>query len=59
MRRIREAWPIGQPSNGYGLTETSSVTSMNSGDDYVARPESVGPPVPVCDVAVVPGGLPG
>ncbi len=54
VRRIREAWPIGQPSNGYGLTETSSVTSMNSGGDYVARPESVGPPVPVCDVAVVP-----
>ena len=54
VRRIREAWPIGQPSNGYGLTETSSVTSMNSGGDYVARPESVGPPVPVCDVAVLP-----
>src|SRR5271165_4617332 len=54
VRRIREAWPVGQPSNGYGLTETSSVTSMISGDDYVARPESVGPPVPVCDVAVVP-----
>jgi len=54
VRRIREAWPVGQPSNGYGLTETSSVTSMNSGGDYVAKPESVGPPVPVCDVAVVP-----
>ena len=54
VRRIREAWPVGQPSNGYGLTETSSVTSMNTGGDYVARPESVGPPVPVCDVAVVP-----
>ena len=54
VRRIREAWPIGQPSNGYGLTETSSVTSMNTGGDYIARPESVGPPVPVCDVAVLP-----
>jgi long-chain acyl-CoA synthetase len=54
VRRIREAWPVGQPSNGYGLTETSSVTSMNSGGDYIARPESVGPPVPVCDVAVLP-----
>jgi long-chain acyl-CoA synthetase len=54
VRRIRAAWPIGQPSNGYGLTETSSVTSMNSGGDYVARPDSVGPPVPVSDVAVVP-----
>jgi long-chain acyl-CoA synthetase len=54
VRRIREAWPIGQPSNGYGLTETSSVTSMNSGADYVAKPDSVGPPVPVSDVAIVP-----
>ena len=54
VRRIRDAWPIGQPSNGYGLTETSSVTSMISGDDYVGRPESVGPPVPVTDVAIVP-----
>ena len=54
VRRIREAWPVGQPSNGYGLTETSSVTSTNSGGDYVAKPDSVGPAVPVCDVAVVP-----
>jgi long-chain acyl-CoA synthetase len=54
VRRIRDAWPIGQPSNGYGLTETSSVTSMNSGGDYIAKPASVGPPVPVTDVAVVP-----
>ena len=54
VRRIREAWPVGQPSNGYGLTETSSVTSMISGGDYVAKPESVGPAVPVCDVAIVP-----
>ncbi len=54
VRRIRAAWPIGQPSNGYGLTETSSVTSMNSGGDYVAKPNSVGPPVPVTDVAIVP-----
>jgi long-chain acyl-CoA synthetase len=54
VRRIRAAWPVGQPSNGYGLTETSSVTSMISGGDYVAKPESVGPAVPVCDVAIVP-----
>jgi len=54
VRRIREAWPVGQPSNGYGLTETSSVTSMNTGADYVAKPDSVGPPVPVSDVAIVP-----
>jgi long-chain acyl-CoA synthetase len=54
VRRIREAFPVGQPSNGYGLTETSAATSMNSGPDYAARPDSVGTAVPVADVAVVP-----
>ena len=54
VRRIRQQFPVGQPSNGYGLTETSAVTSMNTGDDYARRPDSVGPPVPVADVAVVP-----
>jgi long-chain acyl-CoA synthetase len=54
VKRIKDAFPIGQPGNGYGLTETSSVTSMNTGADYVKRPDSVGPPVPVCDIAIVP-----
>ncbi len=54
VRRIREHFPAGQPGNGYGLTETSAVTSMNAGEDYVQRPDSVGPPVPVTDVAIVP-----
>ncbi len=53
VRRIRDLFPGSAPSNGYGLTETSSVTSMNQGDDYVERPASVGPPVPVCQVRVV------
>ncbi len=54
VRRIREHFPEGQPTNAYGLTETSSVTTMNAAWDYVQRPDSVGRPVPVCDVAVVP-----
>ena len=62
VRRISQYFPAGSPSNGYGLTETSSVTTMNNGDDYRRKPESVGPPVPVCEVAVVPedfeGGVP-
>jgi long-chain acyl-CoA synthetase len=53
VKRIKQHFPTGSPSNGYGLTETSAVTSMNSGDDYVAKPDSCGPPVPVCDVKVV------
>ena len=53
VRRIKEHFPTGSPSNGYGLTETSSVSTMNAGDDYFRKPESVGPPVPVVDVKVV------
>jgi long-chain acyl-CoA synthetase len=54
VRRIKKYFPAGAPGNGYGLTETSAMTTMNSGDDYVRKPDSVGPPAPVCDVAVVP-----
>jgi long-chain acyl-CoA synthetase len=54
VRRIKEHFPGGAPANGYGLTETSAMTTMNLGDDYVRKPDSVGPPAPVCDVAVVP-----
>src|SRR5271166_5005032 len=53
VRRIKEHFPGGAPANGYGLTETSAKTTMNLGDDYVRKPDSVGPPAPVCDVAVV------
>jgi acyl-CoA synthetase (AMP-forming)/AMP-acid ligase II len=53
VKRIKAHFPGGSPSNGYGLTETSSVVTMNSGDDYVRKPQSVGPPVPVCEVKVI------
>jgi len=54
VKRIRAAFPGGQPGNGYGLTETSAAVCMNLGPDYVAKPESCGPAVPVCEVAIVP-----
>jgi long-chain acyl-CoA synthetase len=53
VRRIEELLPGRIPSNGYGLTETSSVTTMNAGIDYLRQPDSVGRPVPVVDVKVV------
>jgi long-chain acyl-CoA synthetase len=59
VRRIKQHFPSGAPGNGYGLTETSAMTTMNAGDDYVRKPDSVGPPAPVCDVAVVPEGYDG
>ncbi|HZB72337.1 MAG TPA: class I adenylate-forming enzyme family protein [Acidimicrobiales bacterium] len=53
VRRIEAMFPGRTPSNGYGLTETSSVTTINSGADYQRHPDSVGVPVPVVDVQVV------
>jgi long-chain acyl-CoA synthetase len=54
VKRIKAAFPSGQAGNGYGMTETSAAVSMNTGPDYVSRPESVGVAVPVTDVALVP-----
>jgi long-chain acyl-CoA synthetase len=52
VRKIEEMFPGRTPSNGYGMTETSSVTTMNMGVDYLRHPDSVGVPVAVCDVKV-------
>jgi long-chain acyl-CoA synthetase len=53
VRRIKEQFNSSPASNGYGLTETSSLSTMNTGEDYLAKPDSVGPPVPVVSVKVV------
>ena len=53
VRTIDEMFPGRIPSNGYGLTETSSVTTSNGGADYLRKPDSVGVPVAVCEVKVV------
>ncbi|WP_036555949.1 class I adenylate-forming enzyme family protein [Nocardioides insulae] len=53
VRRIDEMFPGRVPSNGYGLTETSSMTTSNGGTDYLRKPDSVGVPVAVCEVKVV------
>ena len=41
------------PGNGYGLTETTSAVISNAGAEYLAKPDSVGRPVPTADVRVV------
>jgi long-chain acyl-CoA synthetase len=53
VRRIDAMFPGRTPANGYGLTETSSISTQNTGVDYLAKPDSVGVPIPVCDVKVV------
>ncbi len=53
VRRIRESFPASGASNGYGLTETSAITTVNAGVDYERKPDSVGVPMPICDVKAV------
>jgi len=50
---VKKTFPTAGAGNGYGLTETSSVTSQNQGLEYLRKPDSVGMPVPVCEVRVV------
>ncbi|MBW2495786.1 MAG: acyl--CoA ligase, partial [Deltaproteobacteria bacterium] len=53
LHRIEKYFPDVTASNGYGLTETSSIVTLNVGPDYAARPESVGPAIPICETKVV------
>ena len=51
-RRISSQFPGRGTGTGYGMTETSSVTASIGGTDYLAKPDSSGVPVPVCDVQI-------
>ena len=43
-------------ANGYGLTETTGGATGNRGPDYVARPSSVGRPMPGTELMIVDPG---
>ncbi len=54
QRKIRETFPkVATTSNAYGLTETSSVATVISGQDALDKPTSVGPPVPTVELKIV------
>lgn len=53
VERIKDEFPDVASSNGYGLTETSSITTLNIAEDYQRKPESAGVPVAVCDLRIV------
>jgi acyl-CoA synthetase (AMP-forming)/AMP-acid ligase II len=40
------------PTNGYGLTETTSSVVTNTGDEYLEHPDSVGRPTLTSDIRV-------
>ncbi len=41
------------PGNGWGMTETMATVTSHSGEDYLHRPESCGPAVPVSDLKIM------
>jgi long-chain acyl-CoA synthetase len=46
VKKLREKAQHALPSTGYGMTETNSLGAAIGGDEYVARPSSVGKPLP-------------
>jgi long-chain acyl-CoA synthetase len=52
VRRIQEHFPSARVGNGFGLTETSSLTSFLPHEEAAEHADSVGFAVPVVDVAV-------
>lgn len=56
VRRIREVFPLSAPGLGWGMTETSATCTHHSGEDYVRKPDSSGPPLPVCEMRIVDEG---
>jgi long-chain acyl-CoA synthetase len=57
VRRIGEAFPNARLGNGFGLTETSSLTSFLPHEEVQQHADSVGFALPVVDLAIdQPGG---
>ena len=55
VQRIHERFPKVRKTlaTAYGLTETASVATSNTGDDYQRHPDSVGRPAPTVEIEVV------
>lgn len=41
------------PTNGWGMTETTATVTTHAAEDYLNRPDSCGPPVPVSDLKIM------
>jgi long-chain acyl-CoA synthetase len=53
VHKIAGALKQGQPSTGYGMTETCGIITANSSRLYVERPDSCGPLVPTLEGKLV------
>ena len=52
VRRIHREFGA-LPGNGWGMTETMATVTGHSGEDYLNRPDSCGPPVAVADLKIM------
>jgi long-chain acyl-CoA synthetase len=52
VRKIKEVFPKSMPGNGWGMTETCATVTTHAAEDYMNRPDSCGPPVPVSELQI-------
>jgi long-chain acyl-CoA synthetase len=53
VRRLKAAFPKSAPGIGWGMTETTGTFTGHSAEDYLNRPDSAGPCLPVCEMRIV------
>jgi acyl-CoA synthetase (AMP-forming)/AMP-acid ligase II len=53
VHKIAGALKGGQPSTGYGMTETCGIITANAARWFISKPESCGPPVPTLEAKLV------
>ncbi|WP_304177312.1 class I adenylate-forming enzyme family protein [Phenylobacterium aquaticum] len=53
VHKIDASVKSARPNTGYGMTETCGIITSVSGDFFVDRPDSAGPPVPTLEVKCV------
>jgi long-chain acyl-CoA synthetase len=53
VRRIKQVFPSASPGSGWGMTETSATFTHHAGEDYVRKPDSAGPSIPVGELRIV------
>ncbi len=53
IERMQAAMPRATFGNGYGMTETCSMITYAGGEDAVARPHSVGRPLPLTELRLL------
>lgn len=52
VRKIKDVFGA-TPGNGWGMTETMATVTQHSSEDYLNRPDSAGPCVPVSELRIM------